>query len=433
MKKITGILFAAAAGLIMFLGFQCRSYILQNRQLQEELADKDRLIKACVEEMRQKQEAAELAQARLTEILDAAEYETETGFVKKGGFYLIDSGRQLSKLAEMVREGEEIEQGVDAAEASYRLRDSLEMQDWFSIGTQQRPFNGTFDGDGHYIKGKFVPDGGETEGLIHTGSAARIRNLDIRNGMDKSPEEEVCIGVDGEEEVRELEQHLEAFPDCRVWLRVEARDLEMQETSKMLKERWDRNGKQDGYYVSLFFWPFGEDGEEEWKPGMPYAMTPFSALAGESWGKIIETAVEQEEGCLRYMEIERIGGLTCCLFEVGGMSPYSKGNGEGYHILLEGEWEGKQIQEQHLYIPYTEMEMGRLGSGYENCVEAEDIDFDGKKDLLIHEGYSSGSGGSWSNYRAVVWREETGEFEYYPSFPEQLVCLEFDRQRDMNM
>jgi Uncharacterized conserved protein len=42
----------------------------------------------------------------------------------------------------------------------------------------------------------------------------------------------------------------------------------------------------------------------------------------------------------------------------------------------------------------TEMELSRLGSRYENCVEVEDLDFDGKKDLLILAGYSGGSGNS---------------------------------------
>ena len=41
----------------------------------------------------------------------------------------------------------------------------------------------------------------------------------------------------------------------------------------------------------------------------------------------------------------------------------------------------------------------------------DDINFDGKEDLLIHESFSSGSGGnSGTNYRAVVWEESTEEF-----------------------
>ena len=51
----------------------------------------------------------------------------------------------------------------------------------------------------------------------------------------------------------------------------------------------------------------------------------------------------------------------------------------------------------------------------------DDINFDGKEDLLIHESFSSGSGGnSGTNYRAVVWEESTEEFVWYPSFPERV-------------
>ena len=62
-------------------------------------------------------------------------------------------------------------------------------------------------------------------------------------------------------------------------------------------------------------------------------------------------------------------------------------------------------------------------------MEQADFNFDGKMDLLIHEGYSGGSGGSWDNYRAAVWDEKTGRFACFPSFPEQVNYLEFDRQR----
>lgn len=58
-----------------------------------------------------------------------------------------------------------------------------------------------------------------------------------------------------------------------------------------------------------------------------------------------------------------------------------------------------------------------------------DLNFDGRPDLLIHEGSSGGSGGSWGNYRALVWKEAAGQFAIFSSFPEQVSSLEFDRQR----
>lgn len=73
--------------------------------------------------------------------------------------------------------------------------------------------------------------------------------------------------------------------------------------------------------------------------------------------------------------------------------------------------------------------MGCVATYSSYQLERVDVNFDGKQDLLIHEGHSGGSGGSFDNYRAIVWNEEAGQFAYYPSFPEQLTTLEFYRQR----
>ena len=62
-------------------------------------------------------------------------------------------------------------------------------------------------------------------------------------------------------------------------------------------------------------------------------------------------------------------------------------------------------------------------------MEEVDLNFDGKHDLLIHEGYSGGTGGQWGNYRAAVWEEETGTFVWFPSLPEQITSCEFDGRR----
>ena len=96
---------------------------------------------------------------------------------------------------------------------------------------------------------------------------------------------------------------------------------------------------------------------------------------------------------------------------------------------MSGEWERKEISCQCLRIPYTQMVHRCIGTGGTYWVEEVDLNFDGKHDLLIHEGYSGGSGGSWGNYRAAVWEEETGAFVYFPSLPEQISSLEFDSRR----
>ena len=70
---------------------------------------------------------------------------------------------------------------------------------------------------------------------------------------------------------------------------------------------------------------------------------PFESLAGEEYKEIIEEVLEQEEGYLRFVRLERIGELTCCSFETGEMEESYHREGEGYHIILEGEWEGIEV------------------------------------------------------------------------------------------
>ena len=101
---------------------------------------------------------------------------------------------------------------------------------------------------------------------------------------------------------------------------------------------------------------------------------------------------------------------------------------EQFHVMMTGEWENTEIEFQHLVIPATGI--SGFGQPYMNCNFSQvDINFDGQQDLLIYEGFLGGSGGSWGDYRSVVWDDATEEFVWYPSFPVQLVYLEFNEQR----
>lgn len=421
MKDIVkmGIFFMAVTAFVILSDSQYHKYKLQMEGLQDELLDSEEKIAVCTKEL-------EHLQAESAEIFSIEEYTTDTGFTKKGGVYLIDHESQLENMAQMIRKGAEIEPGVAAAEASYRLRNDLKVGDWFSIGTEQTPFCGNFDGDGKSISGRLFGRGNSVSALFLLGESGKAGDLEIDNYTIHSPDEDVSIVVGDDGECAEMEKKLENYLDYRIFLSINAWDLDTQKLADVLQKRFERNQEQGDYYISVFFDP--KEGEEETiehsHTGNP--MTPFRMLAGEEWGKIMETADEQEEGSLRFIRLERIGGIKCCTFEIGELEDRRRLS-EGYHIILEGEWEGKQVPLQHFFIPYTDMEMYALGRIF--YMEKEDINFDGKQDLLIHEGASGGSGGSWENYRAIVWREETGQFEYYPSFPEQLHLLEFDRQR----
>lgn len=138
--------------------------------------------------------------------------------------------------------------------------------------------------------------------------------------------------------------------------------------------------------------------------------------------------------------MERIGELTCCTFEIDEPAyhpdTYDYFDEEaadfvytnvGYYIAVEGKWEGKEVSGQCIRIPYTFNEMYSIGIDMGYRIEEADFDFDGKQDLLIREGPA---GGTWGTcYRALIWKAATGRFAYFPSFPENVHLLQFDRQR----
>lgn len=427
------------AGILLLLCIlfgMCAIFLLQNRQLREEirelstaLAQKDQALEASDRERERFRDMLHM-QERMAQSTSLEEYSTQTGFTKKGGIYLIDSAYQMETLRQMVIRGEEIEPGLPAAEASYRLRASLKLGDWFSIGTEEMPFRGIFDGDGNSIGGRFpLMDGRDVpEAVFRTDSGARIANLRVENRMTDSRDTEIRFVVKDPGECAELETYLEDFPDCRVGVELYAGVPDIRAAADALRECWERNQDREGYYVSLSFYPiFGEEPDRE--AYERNVLAPMCALAGEEYGEIIREVLDLEGGHLRFVRLEQTGGIICCTFETGEAKLEYPQEGQGYHLILEGQWEGTDVQRQHLFIPYTDHEQYCLGENQAYRVEKVDLDFDGKQDLLIHEGASGGSGGSWENYRAAVWKEENGQFAYFPSFPEQLLALEFDNQR----
>ncbi len=422
-KKIlaAALIVAVLLSISSVIAGQYREYGSQIEELQEGLADRERTIAAYAEEL----DALRTQVAGLSTMEESC---TETGFPKKGGFYLIDNFSQLDRLSQMIRVGAEIEPGISAAEASYRLRADIYLaEDLFSIGTEAMPFCGRFDGDGHWIHGKLSRPGDTVEALFQMGGSAEIAGLYVADHMRQSFREEVSLTIDSKEKCAETEKHLKENPDCQVRLTIRDGELDTQAIAAVLRERWERGQEQDGYHVSASFIP--EDHRA--KIDALDAMVPFQWIAGEEWGKVIEETVEQEGGDLLYIHLERVAGVRCCTFGIGTLDrdrDYWREN-DSFHILIEGEWEGRPVPLQHLSIPYTQMGKDGFDRHGSYHMESVDINFDGAQDLLIQEGVSGGSGGSWENYRAMIWDKGAERFAYYPSFPEQLAFLEFGRQR----
>lgn len=439
----SALLSVLALCVLLFLVIQCGRYACQNRDLtakteeltaalaeqEQVIADKERILANREQLLDEQTQKTEDLQGQLAEAASIEEYETTTGFLKKGGVYLIDTASQLWDVQWFIRQDLEIEPGVPAAAASYRLRDDLKIEsyDGVSLGTEENPFCGSFDGDGHRLEGTFsYMDGADVpEAAFYTDSSAKIENLQITNILSHH------YFLREQTDREDMETHLPDCSCCRASVIVCEWDMDIRETARVLREYWDRNNQKDGAYVSMTFWPDTDEAPDGMETYIQNLHTALTTLAGAEYAAIIEDALPQGTDYLWFVRLEQIGGLTCCTFEISepayGPNMYGRTD-DSYYIIVEGTWEGAEVPRQCFHIPYTKSEGSSIGrNGYH--LEKVDLNFDGRPDLLIHEGSSGGSGGSWGNYRALVWKEDTGKFAIFSSFPEQVSSLEFDRQR----
>ena len=386
------------------------------------MVEKDKLL---AENNRQKIKTAAYEKKLDEYIQRLAEYERmeeervewlENGFSRQGGVYLIGKSGQMYELAELVAFGDEIEPGVAAAKADYRLVNDLELDDWFRLGSESMPFRGSLDGDGHTISGYFMSksETGAECFLVSDGNA-RIENLIVENKMKAYSEVKINISTDeGSKEIGEALEVLRIFPQCSIKLRIEGYYADTDALVGALAEHWAGDWKRTGQCISVNFLP-----EHNCEGKDAVSMKPFVGLLGEGGSRIVEEILEKEESFLAFIRLEQVEGLECCTFAVHGKEE------EEHHLLLRGQWDGEEVGLQHFVIPHAEYR-----KTYHNYyIEQEDVNFDGKADLLIHETNSWGSGGSFCEYRAIIWDVDKGRFAYYPSFPEVLNVLEFDRGR----
>lgn len=231
--------------------------------------------------------------------------------------------------------------------------------------------------------------------------------------------------ITSDTERKKVEQSLRDYPDCGVWLRFyDGWGMESQAIVDLLQLRWERNHTQEGMHIGVYF---DEKAITQNMDNISQTL-PFSTIAGAQWEHIIREAIAQEKGVLWFIQYLRIGELDCCIFEILPDNSYSLENEAVYHVIVEGKWEGESVPIQHLKIPEANT-MWRIGIEDKDYFVKEDINFDGYPDLLIPAGYSGGSGGSWQNNRAIVWNPQNKTFEYFPSFPVQILKMELDRKR----
>lgn len=342
----------------------------------------------------------------------SAKENSKGGFAKENEVYLIESGEQLELLSEMVANREEIEPGIDAATASYRQCNDVVVRDRLKIGSRRSPFRGDFNGDGYKIVGDSNFFIATEYRYDETGKQIRIEEYIRYNLVTEKP---IRIGVEDWRTLEETEHRLTSVPKEGLHIYVLDEEINMKETAQWVKLCWDVNHHRNHYSVKI------TDDTPWWQSsGDSDVLSPFLDLFGEEAGIIMKQAAGEEDSNVSLIKLEHVGGLDICTFAVRASE------WEQYHVMVTGEWEDTEISFQHLVIPATKGSM--TWTLFD--ISQIDVNFDGKEDLLIHESFSSGSGGnSGTNYRALVWEEETEAFVWYPSFPAQADYLEFNEKR----
>ena len=339
-----------------------------------------------------------------------AEGNIKGGFIKENGEYLIENSEQLELLSKMVANREEIEPGVDAATASYRLCSDVEMRDEFQIGSRRTPFHGNFNGDGYRITGDFYIEKG-----IPYGETGVV-------DYNHVTEQPIYINLEDWKTLEETEHRFTSVPKESLNIYVASEELNMQDAAQLVKLCWDVNHQRNHYSISIVDFNITKDerNHSQWAEDSD-ALLPFFDLFGEEAGAIMRRTAEEEDSYISFLRLERVGGLDICTFAVRASEK------EQYHVLVTGEWEDTEVEFQHLVIPSTGTY--KAVSSYEFShydISQIDINFDGQEDLLIYEGFTNGPFGA---YRVIVWDEDIGEFVWYPSFPDLLSWLEFNEQR----
>ena len=111
------------------------------------------------------------------------------------------------------------------------------------------------------------------------------------------------------------------------------------------------------------------------------------------------------------------------------------GERDGFFISLsveeypQEEMKRQEQDLQYLSIPIADEQNKWADLPYDFELMAEDINFDGRKDLLLRLGTNHKTGRKREHYIGIVWNGATKSFSFMDSFPEFVSFLEWDRQR----
>ncbi len=100
----------------------------------------------------------------------------------------------------------------------------------------------------------------------------------------------------------------------------------------VLKRKRD-NHVSNSCFVEVKFLP-----KEAKNDVKPKSMESFISLPGNEMSKYIQRALDDTDSFLYFIRLEQTEELNCCTFVV------KKLEREQYHVLLEGNWEGKKFR-----------------------------------------------------------------------------------------
>ena len=114
---------------------------------------------------------------------DDDEYNNEHGFIVAEGKVSVSSAEGLQILAERMANGELLDDNIvldGDIDLSVTTRSSA-VYNWTPMGTSEKPFTGTFDGQGHTIKNLNIVEETAKEGKAYIGFFGYAKNATIKN------------------------------------------------------------------------------------------------------------------------------------------------------------------------------------------------------------------------------------------------------------